>query len=125
MLFNQAKLAEQDLNFSFVCTSQGGRICLRKNSGNRIINVSLLHDLAISWVILVLWETLILFFKCFLAVRYPNIFFLLYLFNTKLFFIYAMDQSELKTESECVSGKYSAVFPFFLLAVINLKLFLH
>ena len=46
MLFNQAKLAKQYLNFSFVWTSQG-RIRLRKDSGSRIINnVSSLHDLA-------------------------------------------------------------------------------
>ena len=45
MLFNQAKLAKQYLNFSFVWTSQG-RIRLRKDSGSRIINVSSLQDLA-------------------------------------------------------------------------------
>ena len=45
MLFNQAKLAKQYLNFSFVWTFQG-RIRLRIDSGSRIINVSLLHDLA-------------------------------------------------------------------------------
>ena len=44
MLFNQAKLAKQYLNFSFVRTSQS-RIRLRKDSGSRIINVSSLQDL--------------------------------------------------------------------------------
>ena len=45
MLFNQAKLAKQYLNFSFVWTFPG-RIRPKKDSKSRIINESSFHDLA-------------------------------------------------------------------------------
>ena len=76
----------------------------------------------LSWVILVLLETLTLLFQCFLVIGYCNNFFFHYTCNLKLFFINAMDQSEFKTESACVCGKCcSAAFPFFSISNYEFK----